>query len=408
MPARTHALGAALKRAAPSSLQTAGLLPRAAPAAAPIVAPVVPSSAASPAALATSHSAWHPGGKETAAGLRAARVVSRSLWRLRPQNRGVWKPWKRAQEDELTEGCHIQAPQHRPVLKIDLDRCIHVGGMRLSEQPLRAFGLRVQDNFCTELQSHMALMEVHELLVKYGYSLPDDQAPIYTMSSLREVNPISRNKEAHIVRCSGRRTSHYHPERSGDQVAPWGYGEDFDVTKVPPKLRSMLEMIQKSPLFSIGKPRSLSINKRRNSFFKLDPHINDHADGENIFIVNLCSNVVYTFTPPGDFQRNDPIQYATRSWSDKDIDVLLRHRSLLLMSGSSRREWRHAVRAGMQVQLSDGDEAICDWWGTTRNLVRRSSEKVAIVFGFDKTESELQAEAEQKQRHSADGSIGRW
>jgi len=30
-------------------------------------------------------------------------------------------------------------------------------------------------------------MEVHELLTKYGYSLPNESTPVYTMSSLREV-----------------------------------------------------------------------------------------------------------------------------------------------------------------------------------------------------------------------------
>jgi hypothetical protein len=168
------------------------------------------------------------------------------------------------------------------------------------------------------------------------------------------------------------------------------------------------EMIQKSPLFSVGRPRTLSINKRRNSFFKLDPHINDRDDGENIFILNLNSNVVYTFTPPGDFQRKDPVKIATLSWSDHDIDVLLRHRTLLLTSGSSRREWRHAVRAGVQVELAGGEQAICDWWGTTRNLVRRSPEKVSIIFGFAKTEAELDAEAAKQTAHPASGVGGRW
>jgi hypothetical protein len=116
-------------------------------------------------------------------------------------------------------------------------------------------------------------------------------------------------------------------------VAPWGHGDNFQISKVPPALRSILEMIHKSPLFALGKPRTLSINKRRNSFFKLDPHINDVDDGENILTLNLNSNVVYTFTPPGAFERTDPVQCATRSWSDKDVDVLLRHRSLLLTSG---------------------------------------------------------------------------
>jgi hypothetical protein len=34
----------------------------------------------------------------------------------RPQRRSVWKPWKHAQEDELTEESHLKAPTgHRPV-----------------------------------------------------------------------------------------------------------------------------------------------------------------------------------------------------------------------------------------------------------------------------------------------------
>ena len=144
---------------------------------------------------------------------------------------------------------------------------------------------------------------------------------------------------ANTVRCCGRKNTHYHPNKDADQVAPWGHGDNFNISKVPPALRSIVEMIQKSPLFAVGKPRNISINKRRNSFFKLDPHINDIDDGENIFTLNLNSNVVYTFTPPGEFERSDPVQCATRSWSDKDIDVLLRHRSLLLTSGLSVCEW---------------------------------------------------------------------
>jgi len=329
------------------------------------------------------------------------------MWLHRQHGRSVWSPWKKtARADDLIEDCHLQAPEHRPVLKVDMDRCIHVGGRKLSVEPLQAFGLRIQDNFCTELQSHMVLMEVHELLTKFGYSLPDDSTPVYTMSSLREVTAMA--KSANTVRCCGARNSHYHPARDADQVAPWGHGDKFDVSKVPPKLRSILESIQKSPLFALGKPRTISINRRCNSFFKLDPHINDLNDGENVFTLNLNSNSVYTFTPPGKFQREDPVQCATQSWSDKDIDVLLRHRSLMLTSGSSRREWRHAVRSGVQVQLDGGADAICDWWGTTRNLVRRSPEKVTIIFGFGRTADETEAEADAKAAHPAADSIGRW
>jgi hypothetical protein len=75
-------------------------------------------------------------------------------------------------------------------------------------------------------------------------------------------------------------------------------------------------------------------------------------------------------------------------------------------TGSSRREWRHAVRAGVQVQLAGGENAICDWWGTTRNLVRRSPEKVSIAFGFARSDAQDADEVESE--HAASGSSGRW
>lgn len=90
---------------------------------------------------------------------------------------------------------------------------------------------------------------------------------------------------------------------SGAPVAPWGYGDDFDVSKVPEQLRFLMDQIGESPLWAVGNPRDITINKRENGFFKLDPHTDPVADGGNVFIVNLLSNSVITFVPPGPFQR---------------------------------------------------------------------------------------------------------
>ena len=60
------------------------------------------------------------------------------------------------------------------------------------------------------------------------------------------------------------------------------------------------------------------------------------------------------------------------------------------------------------MQLGNGDEAICDWWGTARNLVRRSPERVAIVFGFSRNEEEQAREDAAKMKHAATDSVGRW
>jgi hypothetical protein len=39
------------------------------------------------------------------------------------------------------------------------------------------------------------------------------------------------------------------------------------------------------------------------SFFKLDPHLDPQDDGQSVFVFNLLSHVVFTFVPPGEFQR---------------------------------------------------------------------------------------------------------
>jgi len=46
---------------------------------------------------------------------RAALARHALLAAQRQQCRSVWKPWKRAEGDELVDACHIEAPRHRPV-----------------------------------------------------------------------------------------------------------------------------------------------------------------------------------------------------------------------------------------------------------------------------------------------------
>jgi hypothetical protein len=51
--------------------------------------------------------------------------------------------------------------------------------------------------------------------------------------------------------------------------------------------------------------------------FKLDPHIDPLEDGENVFVVGLGSDVVFTFTPyfAHHAPRTDPTAVAVKSWS---------------------------------------------------------------------------------------------
>jgi len=131
--------------------------------------------------------------------------------------------------------------------------------------------------------------------------------------------------------------------------------------------------------------RDVTINKCTSSLFKEEPHAEpERREDDSVALINLLSSVVVTFTPPPDFQhrRREALQVALRSWSDDDVDALLRHRSMLLFSGASRHAWQHAVRTGVQVELTGGEAAICDWWGATKNLVRRSPERLSISIAF--------------------------
>ncbi len=56
------------------------------------------------------------GAGSLAASQATALARPRAGWLHRSHSRSVWKPWKRAQEDELTEESHLEAPAgHRPV-----------------------------------------------------------------------------------------------------------------------------------------------------------------------------------------------------------------------------------------------------------------------------------------------------
>uniref|UniRef100_A0A7S0E4S5 Uncharacterized protein n=1 Tax=Hanusia phi TaxID=3032 RepID=A0A7S0E4S5_9CRYP len=287
--------------------------------------------------------------------------------------RSLWKPWIQAkEEDELPEES-LRSKCHRPVLREDVERCIRVGGGKLTSDKIDYLGIRVQPDFCSEALASIALREASELLAEHGYSHHGDGG-VLIMDEKKQVKETL--DIGNTLRCTGRQEF---PEQS---AAPWGYGDDFQVDKVPPALRAILKSIQDSQSFCVGKPRDLTINRRTNGFFKLDPHLDPVLDGENVFILNLLSNAVITFVPPGEFQRKDPVQIALRSWTDQDVDVLMKHRTLVLFSGKSRNSWRHAIRTGLQVEIQGGQEVLCDWWGTPKNLVRRSNDRISLVFAF--------------------------
>ena len=103
------------------------------------------------------------------------------------------------------------------------------------------------------------------------------------------------------------------------------------------------------------------------SFFMIHPHVDPLPDGPNVFVLGLLSGAVLTFTPC-EAQPRRGLEVEQRSWSDQDLDVLMRRRSLVGFTGSARYGWRHGIRGGMELRAPELGEqpVVCDFWGSMR------------------------------------------
>lgn len=212
------------------------------------------------------------------------------------------------------------------------------------------------------------------------------------------------------------------PEADRQLKAPWGYGDNFDLQRLSSSAPLLFELANRLCSLQvasavnnldIGDLRDITINFRHNSMFKLDPHIDPLADGGHVFIVGLKSDVVLTLTPDlnqlesilspsattaaaitADEKKSSPKlkvrmteeTVALRSWTDLDIDILLRKGVLLHLQGPARYQWKHAIRTGVVVDAETQEgkrrSVICDWWGDINSLIPRNMDRVSIVFAF--------------------------
>ena len=108
------------------------------------------------------------------------------------------------------------------------------------------------------------------------------------------------------------------------------------------------------------------------SFFMIHPHLDPLPDGPHVFVLGLLSGAVLTFTPT---QQRSGLEAEQRSWSDQDLDVLLRRRSLVGFTGPARYTWRHGIRGGMELRAKELGEqpVVCDFWGSMRLDVSKTS-----------------------------------
>ena len=243
-------------------------------------------------------------------------------------------------------------------------------------------GVRVIPGFVAAKEMDEVASCARELLDRYGRShlRPRDKAFFERqMSHLTKSERPLMNAE----RVTGRF------ERPDQPLAPWGHGDDFEVDALPAVLRKLAERARASPL-ALGPLRDVTINRRRDGYFRLDPHLDPAKDGPNVCIVGLLSDTVLTLSPvgPPDSTTCDQEAVSMHSWDPEDLDVLAEIGCLVHLSGRARTELHHGIRLGVsRRQLSeagvdvDGD-VLYDWWGAPTRPVRRNDERISIVFAF--------------------------
>ena len=178
--------------------------------------------------------------------------------------------------------------QHRPFNEVDEQ---HI--RRVSDgAPVAAAanpGLRVIPGFVALEEVDEVAACARDLLDRYGRShlRPRDKAFFESqMSHLTKSERPFMNAE----RVTGRF------ERPDQPLAPWGHGDEFDVDALPEVLRKLAERAratinrscddqERTPLPALGPLRDVTINRRRDGYFRLDPHLDPapwyrgHLDG---------------------------------------------------------------------------------------------------------------------------------
>ena len=182
------------------------------------------------------------------------------------------------------------ARRHRPFAKRDSER-LRITGDGAFVLPRANPGIRVEPGFCSVEEGDAIAVDVLEAAAAFGYAYDGDTRAAVLDGS----GGVERMTEGLVnnVRVTGR------VERPELQtLAPWGYGDDFDSSALPPTLRSLAERVATCGHYAVGPMRDLTINVREQSYFQLDPHLDPATDGPDVFILSLGSTAVLTFTPP--------------------------------------------------------------------------------------------------------------
>jgi hypothetical protein len=273
--------------------------------------------------------------------------------------------------------------------------------VRDGQPPARHPGVTATPDFLSPRERRALLAEVSPLLKRYGIDLisPLHAAMYRFQQSYLPAPPPPVN----MLRVTGR------PEHAAQTRPPWGYGDAFDASALPPTLAALAGRVTAAAAergVRLGPLRDVTLNKRRGFFYRLDPHIDPAADGEHVFIVGLDADTVLTLSPArlqaaasaadaaasalgfGD-ERDALRRSAEASWTRWDLDVLAAAGTLVHLCGPARWSWTHATRLGCPLppDSSGGPPAqprgaLHDWFGNRESVVLRSPERHSIVLAF--------------------------
>ncbi|GIL51220.1 hypothetical protein Vafri_7286 [Volvox africanus] len=211
-------------------------------------------------------------------------------------------------------------------------------------------GARVFPQFLDDTEP--LLKELQPIKREFGINLIE---PVHAAIYRWQMSYLSRPPPVNMLRVTGR------PEHS-QQRRPWGYGDTFDESALPPVLKATADRIRAISGIRLGRLRDVTINWRHSSFMRLDPHLDPAGDGENIFVLSVDAPAVLTLSPNNWYrlsrwmsllsfedERDQVRREAERSWTSYDIDVLLPPRALLHLSGDARWKWTHGIRLGVEA-----------------------------------------------------------
>eukprot|EP00438_Fugacium_kawagutii_P020014 Skav218960 [mRNA] locus=scaffold1876:25497:29674:- [translate_table: standard] len=132
-------------------------------------------------------------------------------------------------------------------------------------------------------------------------------------------------------------------------LAPWGWGKDFDESKLPSGLRLVVEKLQSLAGYPLGPIRDVTVNIRSSDDYQMPGRTKSHS----WLVLGIVASHILR-------------QYAQHSYTDDDIDCLVPRRAIYHFAGNARYLWTHAVRPS--VAAGDG---TFERWGTWDKVLRR-------------------------------------